>query len=157
MNGIANQATVTSDQLGPILSDDPEAPGAADPTRTAVVGTNPGGGGGGGGGVVSRPSIGTATPADGTIVTEPVTVTATIDPPAGFDIATWSIGYRPVGGTRGHHDRLGDRVRRPARRRRRNLRSDDPAQRPVSGHDPRRRVGWRRVRPPRRASSSTAT
>ena len=39
INGISNQATVTSDQLDPILSDDPEGPGAADPTFTAVVGT----------------------------------------------------------------------------------------------------------------------
>lgn len=34
---VANQATVTSAELPPVLSDDPEAPGAADPTVTPVV------------------------------------------------------------------------------------------------------------------------
>ena len=98
LDGISNQATVTSDQLDPILSDDPEGPGAADPTLTAVVGTG-GGGGGGGGGELSHPSIGATAPADGTVITVPTNVAAEITPADGFTVASWSIAIRPVGGT----------------------------------------------------------
>lgn len=95
MNGISNQANVTSDQLDPVLSDDPEGPGATDPTITAVVGT--GGGGGGGGGELAHPSIGTTSPGDGTVITEPTDVSAEITPADGFTVASWSILVRPAG------------------------------------------------------------
>ena len=97
INGISNQATVTSDQLAPVLSDDPEGPGATDPTFTAAVGT--GGGGGGGGGELAHPNIGETAPADGTVITEPTAISAVITPADGFTVASWSIGVRPVGGT----------------------------------------------------------
>jgi len=51
---------------------------------------------GGGGGTTAQmpPTISAPSPADGTIVTKPVPITATITPPAGQTIASWSVSYQ---------------------------------------------------------------
>ena len=79
-----------SAELTPVVSDDPDAPGVADPTITPV-GPTAGGGGGGGGGDLARPSIGAPTPTDGTVVTEATTISVPITPPEGQSVATWKI------------------------------------------------------------------
>ena len=94
---VSNQATVTSTELAAILSDDPGQPGATDPTTTPV-GPTAGGGGGGGGGE-ARPVIEAPSPADGTVVTEPVTITSTITPPEGQSVASWKISATQAGTT----------------------------------------------------------
>ena len=86
---VSNQANVTSTELAAILSDDPGQPGATDPTLTPVGPTSGGGGGGGGG--EARPVIGAPTPADGSVITEPVTIESEIAPPEGQSIASWKI------------------------------------------------------------------
>ncbi len=88
---VTNQAMVTSTELAPIVSDDPEAPGAADPTVTPVGPTAGSGGGGGGGEGLAKPTIDAPTPADGTTVTEPTTISTTITPPEGQAVASWKI------------------------------------------------------------------
>jgi RHS repeat-associated protein len=92
VTAIANQATVTADGLDPVLSDDPTAPGAADPTVTPV-GPTAGGGGTSGAG----PTAGAFAPADGTIVTTPVTLAATLTPTAGTAVASWRITATAAG------------------------------------------------------------
>ncbi|HYL08125.1 MAG TPA: RHS repeat-associated core domain-containing protein [Candidatus Udaeobacter sp.] len=59
----------------------------------SIVWTAPGGGGGGLG-----PSITSPTPADGTIVTKPVAVDATIAAPSGHSITGWRVFYQTAGG-----------------------------------------------------------
>src|SRR5438128_649037 len=51
---------------------------------------------GNGGGTTAQapPTISAPTPADGSIVTKPVPITATITPPAGQTIASWSVSYQ---------------------------------------------------------------
>ena len=90
VTSISNQAQVTSTELPAVLSDDPDQPGATDPTR---VPASPGGvgGGGGGGENLPRPSLGDPTPEDGAVVTEPLTIRRVITPPDGQTIATWTI------------------------------------------------------------------
>jgi len=95
---VSNQATVTSTELAPILSDDPGQPGATDPTTTPV-GPTAGGGGGGGGGGEARPVIEAPSPADGTVVTQPVTIGSTITPPEGQSVASWKITATRAGTT----------------------------------------------------------
>ena len=53
----------------------------------------------GGGGSLPRPSLGDPTPADGTTVTEPLTISREIAPPDGQTITSWKITYRRVGTT----------------------------------------------------------
>jgi RHS repeat-associated protein/uncharacterized repeat protein (TIGR01451 family) len=93
---VTNQATVSSTELPQIVSDDPEAPGAADPTVNPVGPTSGGGGGGGG---EARPTIGTPTPADGTVLTEPTTISVEITPPDGQSVASWKITATRAGTT----------------------------------------------------------
>ena len=99
ITSVSNQATITSNELAAILSDDPGQPGATDPTTTPVGPTAGGGGGGGGGGGEARPVIDAPTPADGTVVTEPVTIASTISPPEGQSVASWKITATRVGTT----------------------------------------------------------
>ncbi|HKV29950.1 MAG TPA: RHS repeat-associated core domain-containing protein [Candidatus Dormibacteraeota bacterium] len=51
---------------------------------------------GNGGGTTAQtpPTIGAPSPADGSIVTKPVPITATITPPAGQTVASWSVSYQ---------------------------------------------------------------
>jgi RHS repeat-associated protein/uncharacterized repeat protein (TIGR01451 family) len=93
---VTNQATVTSAELPSIVSDDPEAPGAADPTITPV---GPTAGSGGGGGGEAKPTIAAPTPADGTVVTEPTTISVGITPPEGQAVASWKITATRAGTT----------------------------------------------------------
>jgi RHS repeat-associated protein/uncharacterized repeat protein (TIGR01451 family) len=46
---------------------------------------------------LAPPSISAPSPADGTVVTKPVPITATIAPPAGQTLAAWSVTYQEVG------------------------------------------------------------
>ena len=92
VTAITNQATVTSAELGPIVSDDPLAPGATDPTVTPVGPTS----GGGGGGTTGGPTVGPLSPADGTVVTAPVLLATALTPPAGEAVASWRIGATRV-------------------------------------------------------------
>jgi RHS repeat-associated protein len=54
----------------------------------------PGGGGSGGSPGQAPPAITSASPSDGTVVTKPVPVDATITPPSGQTIASWSVAYQ---------------------------------------------------------------
>ena len=100
VTAISNQAIVTSTELPAILSDDPDQPGATDPTTVpAFPGGAGGSGGGDGGGSLPRPSLGEPTPADGLTVTEPLTISREISPPDGQTITSWKIAYRRVGMT----------------------------------------------------------
>src|SRR5439155_8208178 len=94
---VSKQATDSSTELSSIVSDDPEAPGAADPPVTPVGPTSGGGGGGGGG--EARPTIGTPTPADGTVLTGPTTIHVDITPPEGQSVASWKITATRAGTT----------------------------------------------------------
>lgn len=89
---ITNQATVTSVELGPIVSDDPLAPGATDPTVTPVGPAA----GGGGGGTTGGPTVGPIAPADGTVVTAPVLLATALTPPAGEAVASWRMSAARV-------------------------------------------------------------
>src|SRR5438128_5915037 len=51
-------------------------------------------GNGGGTAAQAPPTISAPTPADGSVVTRPVPITATIAPPAGQTIASWSVAYQ---------------------------------------------------------------
>jgi RHS repeat-associated protein len=53
-------------------------------------------GNGGGTSAQTPPTIGASSPADGSIVTKPVPITATITPPAGQTIASWSVTYQAL-------------------------------------------------------------
>ena len=46
-----------------------------------------------------KPEIGTVGPEDGATVTEPVNITASLTPPAGQSISSWSVTYQRVGTT----------------------------------------------------------
>lgn len=59
----------------------------------SVVWTSPGGAGS-----AAAPSISAATPADGSIVTKPTPVDATIAPPSGHSITGWRVFYQTSGG-----------------------------------------------------------
>jgi uncharacterized repeat protein (TIGR01451 family) len=92
---LTNQATVTSDDAGTVLSDDPNRPGAEDPT---VHTTPPDGSGGGGGGTTGPgPEISGVAPADGTAVTESARVTATLTPRPDTTVTSWAVTIRPAG------------------------------------------------------------
>ncbi|HEY0639430.1 MAG TPA: PKD domain-containing protein [Pseudonocardiaceae bacterium] len=76
IGAISAQARLTADQLASQLSDDPATAEVGDPT-VLLVGRL-GGGGPGGGEQGNGPAIGEVVPAEGTIVTQPVHVTATL-------------------------------------------------------------------------------
>jgi RHS repeat-associated protein/uncharacterized repeat protein (TIGR01451 family) len=64
------------------------AGGGASAVARVIVGN------GGGTAAQAPPTISAPSPADGTIVTKPVPITATITPPAGQTIASWSVFYQ---------------------------------------------------------------
>lgn len=87
---ITTTGTVTSDQLDPITTDDPQTVTVGDGTVIPI----------GGGGV--NPEIPGATVTggsidDGQVVTQPVDVTATLTPPTGATITSWTVDYRVPG------------------------------------------------------------
>ncbi|HEX8001346.1 MAG TPA: LamG-like jellyroll fold domain-containing protein [Mycobacteriales bacterium] len=85
-----NQATVTSAELDPVLSDDPLADGSADVT---VAPASPAGGTGTGG-AATGPDVSAMAPADGSVVTEAVDVTADVTPRPGTNVASWRLTAR---------------------------------------------------------------
>jgi uncharacterized repeat protein (TIGR01451 family) len=87
---VSTQSTVTSNELPPVLSDDPDQPGVADPTVNDVYSDD----GGSGGGTTTGPTVTAFTPADGTVITEPVDIHATVTPQSGTAIANWALTAR---------------------------------------------------------------
>ena len=83
---VRNQGQVSSAELGPVLSHDPDSSTTGGMTQTKVA-LPP----------VAPPKLGTVGPADGTTVTEPVPVTAGIEPPLGQGIERWCVRYRLAG------------------------------------------------------------
>lgn len=82
---VANQASVTSAELAPVLSVDPDAGGAAGPTETLLA-LPP----------LPAPAIGGVAPADGAVVTAPTPVSASITPPAGQTVEKSCVHVREV-------------------------------------------------------------
>ena len=93
ISAISTQARLVADQISSQLSDDPATAELEDPT-VFVVGRLGGGTGGGSAGDGNGPVIGDVTPAEGTIATEPVHITATLTPPAGQTLDSWVVDYR---------------------------------------------------------------
>ncbi len=93
---ITNQATVTTAELPPVLSDDPTRPGIIDPTVRPVPG-RPGSGGGGPGGTNTGPTLGVCTPAEGATLTTPTALSCELEPRAGTTVENWAVSIRPTG------------------------------------------------------------
>ena len=93
---VTNQGTVTSAELPPVLTDDPDRPGIADPTSAPVYAGGSGGGGGGGGAGGACATISGPLPADGATITGPAPVGATIAPKPDKTIASWKVIARPA-------------------------------------------------------------
>lgn len=93
ISAISVQADLRADQISSQRSDDPETAELEDPT-VLPVGT-----GGSGGQEGTGPVIGDVSPAEGTIVTQPVQVSATITPRDGQTLDSWVIDYRRADGT----------------------------------------------------------
>ena len=82
---VTNQATVTATNLtAPVLSDDPATPALGDATETAL-------GSGTGDPADTGPDIGDCTPAEGTAITEPTTVSCAITPRPDTTATDWEI------------------------------------------------------------------
>ncbi len=98
---VVNQASVTTVELGDVLSDDPSEPGTADPNVTPITPPNPGPGTGGGGpgGTNNGPTLGGCTPEDGDTITAPTDLTCTLTPRDGTIVTDWSAYLIPIGGT----------------------------------------------------------
>lgn len=98
---IATQATITSNELADVVSDDPSVGGTADPTALSVVTTTGGAGGGGGGTTGPAPTFedDAVGPPDGTTVTTPIDITLSgVTPPADTTIASWEVIAYPANG-----------------------------------------------------------
>ena len=91
---ISNQAAVTSDQTGPVPSDDPTVPGATDPTITPIHTT---GTGGGPTNPPPGPTLDGCDPAEGATITDPTTATCTLSPQPGTTVTSWTLTATPVG------------------------------------------------------------
>jgi RHS repeat-associated protein/uncharacterized repeat protein (TIGR01451 family) len=96
---IVNQATVTSTELGDVLSDDPSQPGTADANTTPVTPPASVPGGGGPGGTNNGPTLEGCTPADGATVAAPTQLACTLIPRDGTTVSSWAVSIAPVGGT----------------------------------------------------------
>ncbi len=89
---ISVQGWIATNELDPVLTDDPITGGEADPT---ILGLSfPDGPPGGPGGGLPSPEFGDVTPADGAVVTEPVTIDVVLTPPDGEVVDSWSVTYR---------------------------------------------------------------
>ena len=87
---ITTTGTIISDQLDPITTDDPQTVTVGDGTSIPI-------GGGGGNPEFPSATVGGASLVDGQVVTQPVEVTATLTPPAGARITSWTVDYRVPG------------------------------------------------------------
>ncbi len=85
-----NQATVASDEVPPVRSDDPTRPGVADPTVRPVPRRGPGGSGAG-------PSLAGCEPGDGATITAPTVIGCTLVPRAGTSVGDWVVSLQPAG------------------------------------------------------------
>lgn len=93
-SSIAVQASVTSNELGDQLSDDPSTPVIGDPTVLMLAPS-----GGGTGPELPGPTVEDFTPADGLVITEPTEVSATLAPPVGESVVSWVVSYRTADST----------------------------------------------------------
>ena len=84
---IVARGTVTSDQLDPVVTDDPQTVALGDGTSLPI-------GGVGGDPEFPGPTAGDVQPAEGAMVTQPTHVTATLTPPAGETVTSWTVDYR---------------------------------------------------------------
>jgi RHS repeat-associated protein/uncharacterized repeat protein (TIGR01451 family) len=91
ITAISTQARLVADQITSQLSDDPATTEVGDPTVSLIGKLGDGSGGGQEG---NGPTIGAVTPAEGTIATQPVHVTATITPRDGQTLDSWVVDYR---------------------------------------------------------------
>ena len=89
VSAIVARGTVTSDQLEPVLTDDPQTVTAGDGTSLPI-------GGVGGDPEFPGPTAGAVTPVEGAIVTQPTHVTTTLTPPSGETVTGWTVDYRAV-------------------------------------------------------------
>ena len=87
---IVTTGTVTSDQLEPITTDDPQTVAVGDGTSVPI-------GGGAGNPEFPGATVTGGSIEDGQVVTEPVDVTATLTPPSGATITSWTVDYRVPG------------------------------------------------------------
>lgn len=84
------QATVTSNELDPITSDDPDTFEVGDGTVIAI-------GGSGGPSEIPGPEVGPILPEDGVIATEPVEISTVLTPVDGTTVESWTVSYRVPG------------------------------------------------------------
>ena len=87
---IVTTGTVTSDQLEPITTDDPQTVAVGDGTSVPI-------GGGGGNPELPGATVTGGSLEEGQVVTEPVDVTATLTPPSGATVTSWTVDYRVPG------------------------------------------------------------
>lgn len=87
---IRAQGTVTSSELDPVTTDDPQTVEVGDITVMPIGGdgTNP---------EIPGAAVGVVSPAEGAIVTAPTRVTTTLSPPDGSTVASWRVDYQRVG------------------------------------------------------------
>lgn len=85
------QGTVSSVQLGAVSSDNPDTALFGDATEI-FIGTT----GGGTGPDLPGPEVGNLQPDDGVIITEPTAIDATLIPPNGETVTSWTVSYRPA-------------------------------------------------------------
>jgi RHS repeat-associated protein/uncharacterized repeat protein (TIGR01451 family) len=96
---VTAQGTVASDELADLVTDDPHTIADGDAT-VITIGAGSGGGGGGTPGIPG-PTIGTVSPAEGTVITEPIDIGTTLTPPAGETVTEWTVSYRLEGDSQG--------------------------------------------------------
>ena len=89
-SAIRTVGTVTSDQLDPIQTDDPQTVTVGDGTDIPI-------GGPGADPEVPGASVGAIAPADGAMITAPTRVTTTITPPDGATVTSWKVDLVPTG------------------------------------------------------------
>lgn len=83
--------TVSSDQLDPIVTDDPQTVADGDPSSVPV-------GDPAGNPELPGPTASSVSPADGQRIAVPTTVTATLTAPANAVVTTWKVVLEPAGG-----------------------------------------------------------
>lgn len=93
VTSITTQAHVSSNELGPVVSDDPTSFDVGDGTIVPI------GGGGGTDPEVPAPTIDALSIDEGAILAEPTTLTTTLAPPDGETLDGWTASYRLVGDT----------------------------------------------------------
>lgn len=93
---VRNQGQVTSDELGPVLTQDPGGTAVGGATETAISPPPK-----------PAPAIHGIAPADGSVLTAPTPVTADLAPPTGQSIDSWCVRYELSGSDTEHTLRCG--------------------------------------------------